>query len=62
MNELRKFLSAIVGLLTWLIVGLIASIFVSAKLAVIIGFGAFWTVAMLIYPKEKRGNENGWRG
>jgi hypothetical protein len=58
MNELRKFLSAIVSLITWVVVGVAASEYVPTPWAVGIGFISFVIVAALIYPKEKSRNDS----
>lgn len=52
-NELMKFVGGVMGLLTWLFVGLYASYFVSPRVAVFIGLLAGWGVAVLIYPKNQ---------
>ncbi len=52
MKNLKSFLSAVSAIAAWLFVGLIASTFVSASAATIIGFGAFIVVARYTYPSN----------
>jgi len=53
-NSIMKLLSSVFSLVTWVIVGLIASDFVSVRWATVIGFVAFVVVAGLTYPQENK--------
>jgi hypothetical protein len=54
MKTFRHFVSAVLALTVWLVVGLIMAEHMSAGGATIIGFVAFWLVAVATYPKSQK--------